>query len=298
MQDPHICKLDHERALANEVNAHRVFAVTIGSSMPSLGEPVYHEGAVGGGKVGGVLLELVGACWQVPELAQTKTKLSCNLAELVMWESLHAGEQVAGLSRPVFGEVRPVLDEIVLEQLGQVIAATAKRSPSSLGEHYGLRWRVSEVVLKQDNATDEIAKLKERFPKEVSDREVRYPLPEEQLEQLRSLMGAMDAVENFRGTDDGLWFGVTHNDLHGGNIMVDSRSFAWLIDYGEVEAEGGHVMKVRFQLERVINGSHTTAHPTFGLALLASKVGSLDAGSGKDGELHSLHVHSTTNHAR
>jgi hypothetical protein len=35
-------------------------------------------------------------------------------------------------------------------------------------------------------------------------------------------------------TYPGPWFGIVHGDLHGGNIMVDSRSYAWLIDYGEV----------------------------------------------------------------
>ena len=33
----------------------------------------------------------------------------------------------------------------------------------------------------------------------------------------------------------GLWFGLVHGDLHGGNVMVDSRSYAWLIDYADVE---------------------------------------------------------------
>ena len=45
----------------------------------------------------------------------------------------------------------------------------------------------------------------------------------------------------------GPWFGIVHGDLHGGNIMVDSRSYAWLIDYGEVE--DAHVFKDPAKLE-------------------------------------------------
>ena len=54
----------------------------------------------------------------------------------------------------------------------------------------------------------------------------------------------------------GLWFGIVHGDLHGGNIMVDSRSYAWLIDYGEVE--DAHVFKDPAKLEASIAYQYTT----------------------------------------
>ena len=56
------------------------------------------------------------------------------------------------------------------------------------------------------------------------------------LAAVTQLRDRIDDVDAYAGPDGypGLWFGITHNDLHGCNIMVDSRSFAWLIDYGEV----------------------------------------------------------------
>ena len=32
-------------------------------------------------------------------------------------------------------------------------------------------------------------------------------------------------------------FGMVHGDLHGGNLLVDSRSTLWLIDFAEVDAD-------------------------------------------------------------
>ena len=63
-QDPTICKLSPIDMLRAEADAHAVFARFIGESVPQrIGEPVYVE------NIGGMVLELVGACWRVPELA-------------------------------------------------------------------------------------------------------------------------------------------------------------------------------------------------------------------------------------
>ena len=50
--------------------------------------------------------------------------------------------------------------------------------------------------------------------------------------------------------------GIVHGDLHGGNIMVDSRSYAWLIDYGEVD--DGHVFRDPAKLEACMCFIYTT----------------------------------------
>ena len=55
----------------------RTFAELALESVPQLGQPVFPEGL----PIGGVLLELVGACWLVPEFAGTDIKLSNNFAE-------------------------------------------------------------------------------------------------------------------------------------------------------------------------------------------------------------------------
>ena len=78
-QDPTICKLSPIELLRAEADAHAVFARYIGESVPQrIGEPVYVD------EIGGMVLELVGACWRVPELAHTQVR------DLPISPSLHA----------------------------------------------------------------------------------------------------------------------------------------------------------------------------------------------------------------
>ena len=121
-QDPTICKLSPIDLLRAEADAHAAFARYIGESVPQrIGEPVYVD------EVGGMVLELVGACWRVPELAHTQANLSNTFAETCRYDSDHAvvsaaygGEasprEVSSWEaerrvrdRPVFGEVRNVV---------------------------------------------------------------------------------------------------------------------------------------------------------------------------------------------
>lgn len=73
-QDPTICKLSPIDLLRAEAEAHACFARYIGESVPQrIGEPVYVD------EVGGMVLELVGACWRVPELAHTQAVITRGL---------------------------------------------------------------------------------------------------------------------------------------------------------------------------------------------------------------------------
>ena len=130
-----------------------------------------------------------------------------------MFESLYAGDD-AVMQRPVFGEVRPVLDEIFLAQLARVITAEPKRMPNeTLSKHYGLRWRVFEVVLKQMDQVEELMSFK--F-KQVNKRPLKFMLPEAALEKMVQLKSRIDEADAFSGPVDypGLWHSITHNDMH------------------------------------------------------------------------------------
>ena len=103
-QEPSIVKLSPAPALKDEFDAHGHFLRYIGQSIPQcIAGPAYI------GEIGGMVLELVGACWQVPELAHTQTNLSNTFAELCKYDSLHADREAdaanAGGGRSVFGEV-------------------------------------------------------------------------------------------------------------------------------------------------------------------------------------------------
>ena len=87
--DPTVCKLSPKDLLRAEADAHAVFARYIGESVPMrLGEPVYVD------EIGGMVLELVGACWRLPELAHTQATLSNTFAEVVKHDSDHAVDGV------------------------------------------------------------------------------------------------------------------------------------------------------------------------------------------------------------
>ena len=125
--DPTIAKLSPKDLLRAEADAHAIFSRYIGESVPQrIGEPVYVD------EVGGMVLELVGACWRMPELAHTQATLSNTFSEVIKYDNDHAIEIAAPITardRPVFGEVRAVIDEVILGQLSQVVRQTAHREP-------------------------------------------------------------------------------------------------------------------------------------------------------------------------
>ena len=239
-QDPTICKLSPKEMLAAEVDAHALFSRYVGESVPQrIGEPVYVD------EVGGMVLELVGACWRLPELAHTQATLSNTLAEVCKYDSDHAAEialPATARDRPVFGEVRTVIDEVFLGQLAVVVRQSAHRQAEvNLLEYYRL--------------LPKIRKQLSRDP-EVNREGLRSSLIPIIKSSTLTALRSLEALLNERGEPGwplgppgypGPWFGIVHGDLHGGNIMVDSRSYAWLIDYGEVE--DAHVFKDPAKLE-------------------------------------------------
>lgn len=59
--------------LRAEAEGHATFTRYIGESVPQrIGEPVYVE------EIGGMVLELVGGCWRLPELAHTQATLATD----------------------------------------------------------------------------------------------------------------------------------------------------------------------------------------------------------------------------
>ena len=232
-EDPTICKLSPSDLLRAEADAHATFARYIGESVPQrLGEPICID------EIGGMVLELVGACWRVPELAHAPAHLSNTLADVFKHDSDHAADRddERGRDRPVFGEVRIVVDEVFLGQLHTVVVQSAHREPGeSLAHHYGLPAKVGRLLGRSD-----------------------VSLPPPTRAALEALDAALQSCGEYAGPPGygGPWFSIVHGDLHGGNIMVDSRSYAWLIDYGEVE--DAHVFKDPAKLESCILYIYTT----------------------------------------
>ena len=99
-QDPTICKLSPTELLRAEAVAHATFARYIGESVPQrIGEPVFVD------EIGGMVLELVGACWRMPELAHTQTHLSNTFAEVCKYDSDHAADSIPAAGIAILGVV-------------------------------------------------------------------------------------------------------------------------------------------------------------------------------------------------
>ena len=127
-----------------------------------------------------------------------------------------------------------------------MVRQTAHREPARpLVDYYGL--------------LPKVRKLTERSVREEAGREGGghtsshfQMMKASTLSALRALQDVLSERQDYCGPEGypGAWFGFVHGDLHGGNIMVDSRSYAWLIDYGEVE--DAHVFKDPAKLETCI----------------------------------------------
>ena len=240
--DPTIAKLSPKDLLRAEADAHAIFSRYIGESVPQrIGEPVYVD------EVGGMVLELVGACWRMPELAHTQATLSNTFSEVIKYDNDHAIEIAAPITardRPVFGEVRAVIDEVILGQLSQVVRQTAHREPElSLFEYYGLLPKIKKLAersVREDAGREGTNNASSHF-------QIVKPSTLAALRSLQDKLTERGDVPDGPPGYPGPWFGLVHGDLHGGNIMVDSRSYAWLIDYGEVE--DAHLYKDPAKLE-------------------------------------------------
>ena len=105
-----------------------------------------------------------------------------------------------------------MVDEVFLGQPHTVVVQSAHREPGESPHHHGLQPRPPAGPLRRIAAAADARGA----------RGARRGAAE-----LRRVRGAPGY--------GGPWFSIVHGDLHGGNIAVDTRSYAWLIDYGEVE---------------------------------------------------------------
>jgi hypothetical protein len=221
--DPTVCKLAPKDLLRAEVDAHAAFVRYIGESLPQrIGEPVYVD------EIGGMVLELVGACWRMPELAHTQANLSNTFAEVCKYDSDHAEELAVprtARSRPVFGEVRQVIDDVLLGQLAAVVRQSAHREPGvSLVDYYGLLPKIRKQLSREEDHSLHLAM-----------RKVIPIIKPSTLIALRSLEAVLaEKGEEHVGPEGypGPWFCIVHGDLHGGNILCRNGAL-WLVDFDD-----------------------------------------------------------------
>eukprot|EP00929_Paragymnodinium_shiwhaense_P063871 TRINITY_DN31960_c0_g3_i1.p1 TRINITY_DN31960_c0_g3~~TRINITY_DN31960_c0_g3_i1.p1 ORF type:complete len:3687 (+),score=983.36 TRINITY_DN31960_c0_g3_i1:94-11154(+) len=234
--EPCIVKLDRGEPIREEfVNSMAVFRALPDRAAKIIGDAVYTNSSKDGAEFGAMRLELAGACWNVPELAQGSENLLCTLKDLLLYESeqIMLGADAAGAGERPFGNVNTVVAETFGP--GGVVASLRKggkglnRSETSLfWGWYSLKGKESKFnpytaepgQYPPTNAMK--AMYKTYFGSEMPDlKELVVHTIKPQLEKL-----AKEYKDDFCPL-----VGLAHGDLNAANIMIDALDAVWLIDF-------------------------------------------------------------------
>lgn len=238
-----VIKVDRQSDLNKEVGQTRLILKHLGENAPRVlcNDKAYFEqlGATMSmgqraetSEIGLLAIELVGAVWISPEFARLGGKLMCTFEELFKWElKILSTSSVVTSERPVYGEVPTLISDVFSSSgiLTHVAERTAKRSSDSSWFDHIVRRLKGHL----DDATS--VTVKNQVPWGKSDwyeqgggasREAT-----QDLEQL--ILEGMKAPPEWLASS-GILLSLIHGDCHGGNLLVDLKGTAWVIDYGEV----------------------------------------------------------------
>lgn len=219
-EEPVIVKLDTKESVETEVaNAREVYEVLSDQAARILGEPIYV------GDSGAFKLELAGACWHVPELANSSTTLLNTFKDLYIYECeqmLIPDTETPSARRP-FGNVSCVISEFFGR--GGILQSL----------------RSGGISRQEENTWDFYA----RKIKGISDErmaEVRtlvsslyMPAAGQMLPAIKAKVQLVkDTLANMKTPWHAL-VGLAHGDLNGANIIIDAMDAVWLIDFATSE---------------------------------------------------------------
>ena len=199
----------------------------------------------------GIVMEMVGACWQVPGIKGDGVTAVTDVKVLYLYESESRGASVAreggsagqyrgfapveSILRAVFGRAGPF--EVLLQSsqklAGQVNSEyIGKCLPDVL--HSQLKKRLDSTRVRAIFPHFEVEgePLDESLPKYVRDALPRKDLLRLQTrlnELVNKVLPSATGGKCWRGTEP--VFCVVHGDLNAANIMVDIHANAWYIDF-------------------------------------------------------------------
>jgi hypothetical protein len=289
-QMPTVVKIDSAANIQEELLATKRVTKLIGDSAPKvIGIPVTAADAVVAKDlvattaaliVGALELELAGACWILPELADADTALVNTFKDLFVWElaSAVSTSYVGAIEteKQVYGEVLPVLNEVFGRVLPSCTLKTASRahifgtSEDGAGSHndlfslYGTSDAIQKHMLSArdghagehslfqfEQLSDGAAATFEQLVQRVSDRE-------------------WSSLQSW-----GPLTGVVHGDLNGSNVLIDAQSEVWLIDFAK--SKQAHVLVDFAKFESSILFEYTSlpmSAADFKVAKSSSELGS------------------------
>jgi len=187
-----------------------------------------------GMEFGGLIFELVGAVWTLPDFQEDSQNLLNTFKTLFVSEIESELQTHIAMERvkndrvfvedniEVFGEVRQVLKETFAELLRKMTLPSTQVVKMNLFQHYSLEYYISR------NVFDDNLDCSGVF------RDLLANVHKHQLHITKS-----DYLQ-----------GLIHGDLNGMNILIDSQDIVWVIDFGYTGL--GHVIKDIIKLESCI----------------------------------------------
>jgi hypothetical protein len=235
--EPCVVKLDTGKLIRDEFQKSvNVFAALPDRAARILGDPVFSAGE----DFGAMRLELAGACWNNPELAQgsSSSNLLSTFKDLLLYESEQAllgvnSGSTAAENRP-FGNVNSVIAETFGP--GGVVSSLRKgdkglhRSEGTplLWGWYTLKGKPSPFNL--------YTAAKGEYPAEPAMRRLykeyfRTDLPSMKELGIDSIKEKLISLAGQGGRELAPLVGLAHGDLNAANIMIDASDALWMIDF-------------------------------------------------------------------
>eukprot|EP00931_Biecheleriopsis_adriatica_P003876 TRINITY_DN105632_c0_g1_i1.p1 TRINITY_DN105632_c0_g1~~TRINITY_DN105632_c0_g1_i1.p1 ORF type:complete len:3685 (-),score=854.42 TRINITY_DN105632_c0_g1_i1:104-9952(-) len=235
--EPCIVKLDAGDAIREEfTNSENVFKALPDRAARILGEAVYGRNEAGE-EMGAMRLELAGACWNVPELAQGSSNLLSTFKDLLLYESeqMLLGSLTSSSDTRPFGNVNSVLAETFGP--GGIVSSLRKGGNGLLRkEGKSLLWGWYTLKGKEGKYNLYTAKKGEYPPAEAMKRLYRDFFGGE-LPNLKEIIvgNIKPKLESLSKLQTGKHLcplvGLAHGDLNAANIMIDALDAVWLIDF-------------------------------------------------------------------
>ncbi|CAJ1456518.1 unnamed protein product [Effrenium voratum] len=237
--EPCIVKLDEGKAIRTEAsNSENVFKALPDRAARILGDAVYGRDKENQ-EFGAMRLELAGACWNIPELAQGSSSLLSTFKDLLLYES----EQMLLSSTALLGsdDMRPFgnVNSVLAETFGPGgIVSSLRKGGSGLHRNidkplisgwYTLKGKESKynifVAKKGEYPPDQAMRrmYKEYFGSEPPDLKV---LVNGNIRPKLEELAKMETGHNLCPL-----VGLAHGDLNAANVMIDALDAVWLIDF-------------------------------------------------------------------
>jgi len=233
--EPCIVKLDAGGPIREEFqNSVKVNQALPDKAARILGEAVYTTNAKNE-EFGAMKLELAGACWNVPELAQGSANLLSTFKDLLLYESdqVILGRGASANEDPPFGNVNSVVAETFGP--GGIVSSLRRGGDGLHRSNKSLLWGWYSLKGKEKSLHNPYT-AKGSYPPEQAMRRLykQYfgcDMPDVREIVVNTIKKDLEQLSQQVGSDFYPLVALAHGDLNAANIMIDALDAVWLIDF-------------------------------------------------------------------